>query len=107
MHVGTQQFNTSAEDLEYLARHGVANKNENFITFHRDYGWDVKELVEKKERCAGFGIDMEMVALPMAHFNINGDGVPNFMMGNYEEGDKEIDLVCNMIRQAAELVFRR
>ena len=28
MHVGTQQFNTSDEDLEYLARHGVAHKNE-------------------------------------------------------------------------------
>ena len=26
MHVGTQQFNTSDEDLEYLARHGVFNK---------------------------------------------------------------------------------
>jgi len=32
MHVGTQQFKTSDEDLEYLARHGVAHKNENFIT---------------------------------------------------------------------------
>ena len=52
MHVGTQQFNTSDKDLEYLARHGVFNKNENFITFHRAYGWDVKELKEKKEKCA-------------------------------------------------------
>ena len=57
MHVGTQQFNTSDEDLEYLARHGVAHKNENFITFHREHGWDVKELTEKKEKCARFGID--------------------------------------------------
>ena len=24
------------------------------------------------------------------------------MLGNYEEGDKEIELVCNMIKQAAE-----
>ena len=50
MHVGTQQFNTSDEDLEYLARHGVFNKNENFIRFHREYGWDVKELVQKKAK---------------------------------------------------------
>ena len=102
MHVGTQQFNTSDEDLEYLARHGVFNKNENFIAFHREYGWDVEELVAKKEKCARFGINLEMVALPMAQFNINGDSVPNFMMGNYEEGDKEIELVINMVRQAAE-----
>ena len=61
MHVGTQQFTTTDEDLEYLARHGVFNKNENFITFHREYGWDVEELVAKKEKCARFGINMEMV----------------------------------------------
>ena len=102
MHVGTQQFNTSDEDLEYLARHGVANKNENFITFRRSHGWDVEELVEKKEKCARFGIDIEMVALPIANMNVNGGSVPNYMLGNYEEGDKEIELVCNMVRQAAE-----
>ena len=102
MHVGTQQFNTSDMDLEYLARHGVFNKNENFITFHRAYGWDVAELVEKKEKCAQFGIDMEMVRLPTSLLNANGGEIPNFMLGNYEEGNKEIDLVCDMIRQAAE-----
>ena len=102
MHVGTQQFSTEDEDLEYLARHGVFNKNENNITFHREYGWDVEELSAKKEKCARFGIDMEMVALPIAGLNVNGGQVPNYMLGNYEEGDKEIELVCNMVRQASE-----
>ena len=101
MHVGTQQFTTTDEDLEYLVRHSCLAKNENFITFHREYGWDVAELVEKKEQCARFGLDMEMVALPIASLNVDGDGVPNYMRGNYEEGDKEIELICNMIRQAA------
>ena len=59
-------------------------------------------MVAKKEKCARFGVNMEMVALPMAQFNVNGEAVPNFMMGNYEEGDKEIELVINMVRQAAE-----
>ncbi len=102
MYVGTQQFTTSDEDLAFLARHGVANKNENFITFHREYGWDVEELVRKKEKCAKFGIDMEMVALPLAQFNVNGGSIPNYMLGNKAEGDQEIELVCNIVRQAAE-----
>ena len=102
MHAGTQQFSTSEHDLEYLARHGVTAKNENNITFHREYGWDVKELVEKKEQCAKFGIDMEMVALPVQKMNINGGEIPNYMLGNRAEGDREIELVCNMIRQASE-----
>ena len=98
MHVGTQQFNTSDADLEYLVRHGVFNKNENFITFHREYGWDVAELVQKKKKCAEFGINIEMVAIPIAQLNINGGAVPNYMLGSYDEGDQEIELVCNMIR---------
>ena len=102
MHVGTQQFNTSDEDLEYLARHGVFNKNENFITFHREYGWDVAELKQKREKCARFGIDMEMVAIPISRLNASGGEIPDYMLGNREEGDREIELVCNMIRQAAE-----
>ena len=102
MHVGTQQFSTSDQDLEYLARHGVFNKNENNFTFHRDYGWDVAELVAKKETCARFGIEMEMVALPMAQFHTSGEGVPHFMQGEYEEGDREIELIINMVRQVAE-----
>ena len=102
MHVGTQQFSTSDEDLEFLARYGVTAKNENNITFHREYGWDVEELKQKRQKCARFGVDMEMVALPMARFNVEGGGVPNFMRGNREEGNKEIELVCNMVRQVAE-----
>ena len=102
MHVGTQQLSSSDEELEYLARHGVFNKSDNFVTFHREYGWDVREIVEKKEKCARFGIDMEMLAIPIAHLNVDGGEVPNYMLGNFQEGDKEIDLVINMIRQAAE-----
>ena len=45
---------------------------------------------------------MEMVAIPIAQLNVNGGAVPNYMLGNYDEGDQEIELVCNMIRQAAE-----
>jgi len=102
MHVGTQQFDTSDRDLQYLARHGVEGKNENNIALHRDIGWDVAELVEKRDKCASYGVDMEMVALPMSQFNVNGGGIPNFMLGNMEEGDKEIELVCKMVRAAAE-----
>lgn len=102
MHVGTQQFTTTDEDLEFLARHGVTAKNENFVTFHREYGWDVEELKAKRRKCGQYGVDMEMVALPMARLNPDGGRVPSFMLGKREEGDREIELVCNMVRQAAE-----
>ena len=104
MHVGTQQFNTSDEDLEYLARHGVFNKNENFITFHREYGWDVAELKQKKEKCARFGIDMEMVAIPIARLNASGGEVPDYMLGNREEGDREIEPSTDPCNEVPEII---
>ena len=59
-------------------------------------------MIKKKEKCAKFEIDMEMLAIPIANLNVNGGDIPNFMLGNNTEGDKEIELVCNMVRQAAE-----
>lgn len=102
MHVGTQRFTTSDEHLAFLVRHGVNSMAVNDITFSHDYGWDVEELAKKREKCAGYGIDMEMVALPIHRFNVDGGSVPNYMLGNREKGDKEIDLVCRMVRATAD-----
>ncbi|HCL28504.1 MAG TPA: hypothetical protein DIC52_08725, partial [Candidatus Latescibacteria bacterium] len=102
MHAGTQQFTTTDKDLEFLARHGVTAKNENSITFDRDRGWDVTELIEKKEKCARFGVNMEMVAIPTHALNRDGSSVPAYMRGDFTAGDEEIELVCKLIRQTAE-----
>jgi mannonate dehydratase len=102
MHAGTQQFTTTDKDLEFLARHGVMAKNENFLTFDRDVGWDVAELTAKKEKCEKFGVDMEMVAIPITELNRDGGSIPAYMLGDFAKGDEEIELVCKLIRQAAE-----
>ncbi|NKB68159.1 MAG: TIM barrel protein [Candidatus Latescibacteria bacterium] len=103
MHVGTQQFNTSDEDLEYLARHGVFHKNENFIDFNHDDGWDVDDLAAKKEKAARFGVEIEMVAIPIAQLAPDGVTVPTYMRETSAQGDAEIELVCKMVRQAADV----
>ncbi len=105
MHVGTQRFTTSDEHLEFLARHGVNNmavNNANDIPFHREIGWDVEELAGEKEKCKRYGIDLEMVALPVQALNEDEGQVPNYMLGNWEEGEKEIELVCKMVRAAGD-----
>lgn len=102
MHVGTQRFTTSDEHLAFLTRHGVNSIAVNDITFDRERGWDVEELAKKREKCASFGVDMEMVALPIHQFNEDGGSVPNYMLGNREKGQKEIELVCKMVRATAD-----
>jgi mannonate dehydratase len=102
MHVGTQRFTTSDEHLAFLARHGVNGMSVSDITFHRDRGWDAQEIEAKRAKCARYGIDMEMVELPIRHLNRDGGQVPHYMRGNWREGEREIALVRQMIRAAAE-----
>jgi mannonate dehydratase len=102
MHVGTQRFTTSDEHLEFLARHGVNSMSVSDIAFHRDRGWDAEELALKRAKCARYGIDMEMVELPIRTLNVDGGQVPHYMLGNWQEGEKEIELVCKMIRATAD-----
>ena len=102
LHVGTQRFTTSDEHLEFLARHGVNHMAISDLRFRRDLGWEVEELAQKKARCAGHGIDLEMAALPLHQLNEDGGPIPNYMLGNWEKGRREIELVCNMVRAASQ-----
>ena len=102
MHVGTQRFTTSDEDLGFLARHGVYNMAINDLSFSHERGWDVEELAGKREKCKSFGIDMEMVALPIHKFNVDGGSTPNYMLGNSEKGEKEIEMVCQMVKATGD-----
>ena len=101
MHLGTQRFTTSEEDLAFLARNGVQNMALNTMPIDRQIGWDVEWLGSMKEKCAGYGIDLEMVALPVQQLNEEG-GVPNYMRGNWAAGEQEIEIVCKMVRAAGE-----
>ena len=102
MHVGTQRFEVNDEHLAFLARHGVNALAINDITFHRDIGWDVEQLASKKEKCASYGIDLEMAALPLHQLSDDGELVPHYMRGNFDKGDQEIELICKMVRAAGE-----
>lgn len=105
MHIGTQRFSTSDEHLEFLARCGVTNMALNDareITPDPSRGWTVEEIVEKKEKAAKHGITVEMVALPVQHLNVDGSFVPEFMRGNMKNGEKEIEIACDMVRAAAD-----
>ena len=43
-----------------------------------------------------------MVALPLHQFNEDGGSVPNYMLGNWKKGEKEIERVCRMVRATSE-----
>ncbi len=95
MYVRTQSFGTSDAELRFLQRCGVNHKAANF-PFHEDVGWKLDELVQERERHEAFGITLDLSLLPIyQHF-------PNIIYyGKSPERDREIDLVCEMIRTAS------
>ncbi len=102
MHLGTQRFTVSDEHLEFLIRHGVTNMAMNTMPLDREIGWDAEELGKMRERCARHGVDLEMVAFPIPELNEDGGKIPNYMLGNSEKGEKEIELVCKMVQAASD-----
>ena len=95
MYVRTQNFGMSDAELRFLQRCGVRHKAATF-PFHPDRGWDLDELVQIRERHEAFGMALDMSSLPIY------EHLPNIIYyGKSPERDREIDLVCDMIRIAA------
>ena len=65
-----------------------------------DESWSVEGLMRLRERIEKFGITLEMVQLP-TNASITQSGIRNVMLGKSPERDREIDGICQMIRNAA------
>jgi mannonate dehydratase len=94
MYVRTQGFGSTDADLRFLQRCGVRHKAASF-PFHPGRGWDL-ELLQVRERHEAFGLTLDMSSLPIY------EQLPNIIyFGKSPERDREIDLVCEMIRTAS------
>lgn len=95
MYVRTQGFGSTDAELRFLQRCGVRHKAATF-PFHSDCGWKLDELIQERERHEAFGMTLDMSLLPIY------EQFPNIIQyGKSPERDREIDLVCEMIRTAA------
>lgn len=104
MYSGNHQgFGINDKDLQYLQRFGITHKIAA-PSFTTDKGWDIDEILQMKDMCMKYDIVLEGLVLP--YRDINRPHVPNFMLGNYEKADKEIDIFCDCIRKASQAGMR-
>ncbi|SVD75114.1 uncharacterized protein METZ01_LOCUS427968, partial [marine metagenome] len=96
------RFNVTDEHLGFLQRCGVNAMAANQMSYDRDIGWDVDEPAGMKEKAASFGVDLEMVALPLNKLSDDGEWTPHYMRGNFDKGEKEVEMVCKMVQAAGE-----
>lgn len=100
MKVG-HQHNHSTEALTLMAGLGVNNICSGLPSAKFDEQWTVAALTKFRERIEGFGIRLDMIPLPLSSSPVARAENPNIMLGKSPERDREIDNICQMIRNAA------
>jgi mannonate dehydratase len=101
MKAGTQDRSTDAE-LRVLAAFGVNHICGSLPSRRLDENWSADSLKKLKERVASFGVSLDMLPLPLSSSYITKAENPNIMLGKSPERDREIDDICQMIRNAAQ-----
>jgi mannonate dehydratase len=100
MKVGTQHGDTDLI-LRTMAGFGVNHICSRLPSVRLDDKWSVDSLSRFREHVESFGITLGMVPLPMSSNDIARFELPNIMLGKSPDRDREIDDVCQMIRNAA------
>ena len=101
MKVGTQH-DSSDDVLTILAALGVNSICSRLPSARFDEQWSADGLTRLRERVERFGITLDMVPLPMSSNPIARAENPNILLGKSPERDREIDDICQMIRNAAK-----
>jgi mannonate dehydratase len=100
MKVGTQH-DSSDDVLGILAALGVTSICSRLPSARFDDQWSVEGLTRLRERVERFGITLDMVPLPMSSNPIARAENPNILLGKSPERDREIDDICQMIRNTS------
>ncbi len=84
-----------------LAAFGVNHICSGLPSPRLDENWSVSGLKKLRDRVESYGIKLEMVPLPLSSNYITEAENPNIMLGKSPERDREIDRICEMIRNVA------
>ncbi len=101
MKAGTQHDSTD-EALRVLAAFGVEHICSTLPSAKFDAQWSVEGLTRLRERVESHGIQLDMVPLPLSSNYITRYENPEILLGKSPERDREMDDICQMIRNAAQ-----
>jgi len=96
------QHHSSDQDLRVLAALGVGHICSDLPSRTFDENWSVDGLTRLRERVERFGIELDMVPLPLSSSPIGRAENPHIMLGKSPERDREIEGICRMIRNVAQ-----
>jgi mannonate dehydratase len=97
------QHHSSDADLRLLSALGVSHICSALPSRTFDGDWSVQGLSVLRKRVESFGIKLDMVPLPLSSSAIGRAENPNIMLGRSPERDREIEQICQMIRNVAKV----
>lgn len=101
MKAGTQH--SVADDvLRVMSSLGVNHVCGSLPSRRLDEAWSVESLSKTRERVESFGIKLDMLPLPLSSSYITKSENPEIMLGKSPERDRQIDDICQMIRNVAK-----
>ena len=101
MKLGTQHGH-SDDILKVLGAFGVNHICSGLPSAKFDENWTAEGLTRFRERIESFGIQLDCVPLPLSSSYITKAENPNIMLGKSPERDREIDNICQMVRNCAK-----
>jgi len=101
MKAGTQH-GVSDEILRVMTSLGVNHVCGSLPSRRLDEAWSVESLTKTRERVESFRIKLDMLPLPLSSSYITKSENPEIMLGKSPERDRQIDDICQMIRNAAK-----
>jgi len=87
--------------LRVMAAFGVSHICSAVVSRQFDESWSVEGLSRLRERVESHGITLEMLALPLSSVVVERAENPNILLGKSPERDREIDNICQIIRNCA------
>jgi mannonate dehydratase len=97
------QHHSSDADLRVLAALGVRHICSALPSRTLDEAWSVAGLSRLRDRVEKYGIRLEMVPLPLSNTPVHNAENPNLLLGKSPERDREIDRLCQMIRNVGRV----
>ncbi|TMQ34520.1 MAG: TIM barrel protein [Planctomycetota bacterium] len=95
------QGHSADDDLRVLAALGVNHICSALPSRTFDDNWSLGGLLRLRERIERFGVHLDMVPLPLSSSPIGRAENPHIMLGKSPERDREIDQICQIIRNVA------
>lgn len=98
MHLGTQNLARDDDDYRVMAQLGVRHVCADLAGNPHD--WTLDDLLRHRERIEGFGLDLDMIQLPMSSRPIEEQESPDILSAGPAR-DRQIDSICRLIENLA------